>query len=74
MGFISVRRGASGGPIVSKIDWETARESFADFLHFQDISFGDLSEIRLLLEPYRARRAAENFTPEIQPSGSSWIS
>jgi GntR family transcriptional repressor for pyruvate dehydrogenase complex len=65
MGFISVRRGASGGPIVSKIDWETARESFADFLHFQEISLGDLSEIRLLLEPYLARKAAENFTSEM---------
>lgn len=64
MGFITIRRGAGGGPIVCKIEWETARESFADFLHFQDVSLQELSEIRLLLEPYIARRAAENFTPE----------
>lgn len=63
MGFITVKRGAEGGPVVSGIEWETARESFADFVFFQDISFRELSEIRLLLEPYMARRAAENFTP-----------
>lgn len=65
MGFITVRRGAGGGPIVSKINWETARESFADFIHFQDVSIRELSEIRLLLEPFMARRAAENFTPDM---------
>lgn len=64
MGFITVRRGAGGGPVVSRIDWETARESFADFLHFQDVSIRELSEIRRLLEPHMARRAAENFSPE----------
>lgn len=64
MGFITIRRGAGGGPIVCKIEWETARESFADFLHFQDVSLQELSEIRFLLEPYIARRAAETFTAE----------
>ena len=64
MGFISIRRGAGGGPVVSKIDWETARQSFASFIHFQDISLTELSEIRFLLEPYIARLAAENFNDE----------
>ena len=65
MGFITVKRGAGGGPVVSKIDWETARESFANFMYFQDISFQELSEVRLLLEPHMARRAAESFSPEM---------
>ena len=64
MGLITIKRGAGGGPFVSKIDWETARESFADFIHFQKVSIRELSEIRLLVEPYIARRAAENFSPE----------
>ncbi len=64
MGFIVVRRGASGGPIVSRIEWDTAREFFANFVHFQNISVEELSEVRLLLEPHLARNAAENFTPE----------
>jgi GntR family transcriptional repressor for pyruvate dehydrogenase complex len=63
MGFITVKRGAMGGPIVSRIEWATAREYFANFLQFQNVSIRELSEIRLLLEPYMARRAAGNFTP-----------
>lgn len=65
MGFITMKRGAGGGPVVSKIDWDTARESFANFMYFQDISLGELSEVRLLLEPHMARKAAENFSPEM---------
>lgn len=64
MGFITIRRGAGGGPVVCRIDWETARESFANFIHFQNISIQELFEMRLLLEPYLARKAAESFTPE----------
>ncbi len=64
MGLIVIRRGAGGGPVVSRVDWETARDSFADFLHFQDFSLGHLSEVRRIIEPYIARRAAEIFTPE----------
>ena len=51
--------------MVSRIEWETAREYFANFIFFQNISIRELSEIRLLLEPHVARRAAENFTPEM---------
>lgn len=65
MGLITLRRGAGGGPVVSEIQWETARESFADFIHFRQVSLADLSEVRLLLEPHIARKAAESFTPEM---------
>lgn len=61
MGLINVKRGAGGGPEVSSIDWKTAREGFAGFLHFQDISIEELSEVRKLIEPYIARKAAELF-------------
>lgn len=61
MGLINVKRGAGGGPEVSSIDWKTAREGFAGFLHFQDISIDELSEVRKLIEPYIARKAAEVF-------------
>ena len=61
MGLVTIRRGAGGGPVVSSIDWEIARESFENFLFFQDISLRELSEVRSLLEPYIARKAAESF-------------
>ena len=64
MGFISIRRGAGGGPVVSEVDMETTRESVANFLHFQNVSIQDLSDVRKIIEPYLARRAAETFTPQ----------
>ncbi len=64
MGFISIKRGASGGPIVSEIDWNTARGFFTSFLHFQNYTQTDLAEIRTLLEPYITFKATEIMTEE----------
>jgi GntR family transcriptional repressor for pyruvate dehydrogenase complex len=64
MGLLQIRRGAGGGPVVRKTDWETARDSFTNFFHFQDVSFEDLAEMREILEPYVAGRAARMLTPE----------
>jgi GntR family transcriptional repressor for pyruvate dehydrogenase complex len=65
MGLLQIRRGAGGGPVVRETDWETARESFTNFFHFQDVSFEDLAEMREILEPYVAARAARMMTPEM---------
>ncbi|MCG8532990.1 MAG: FadR family transcriptional regulator [Desulfovibrionales bacterium] len=62
MGFITIKRGAGGGPVVSEIGIDKTRESFANFLHFQNVSVKDLTELRVLIEPYLAKRAAESFT------------
>jgi len=64
LGFITIRRGAGGGPVVSEIDWTTARDYFSNFLHFQKFTLADLSEVRKLVEPYIARKAAEHITRE----------
>ena len=62
LGLITIRRGAGGGPVVSEIDWGTARDYFSSFLHFQKFTLADLSEVRKLVEPYIARKAAEQIT------------
>ncbi len=62
MGFIEIKRGAGGGPVVSEVDMSTTRDSIANFLHFQNVSVRSLSEVRKILEPYLARRAAEQFS------------
>lgn len=62
MGFIEIKRGAGGGPVVSEVDMQTTRDSIANFLHFQNVSVSSLSEVRKILEPYLARRAAERFS------------
>lgn len=61
MGLICMKRGASGGPEVRPIDWQTARDGFSGFLHFQEVSIRELSEVRKLIEPHIARKAAEFF-------------
>jgi GntR family transcriptional repressor for pyruvate dehydrogenase complex len=64
MGLITIKLGAGGGPVVSEIDFDTAREYFTSFLHFQKVSRVDLFEMRKLTEPYIARRVAESLNDE----------
>ena len=64
LGFITIKRGAGGGPVVSEIDWVKARSFFASFLYFQKFTLADISEVRKLIEPYIARKAAEVMTKE----------
>ena len=65
MGFITIRRGVHGGPVISEIDWKIARDYFSAFLHLQhNSSSAALSEVRSLIEPYIAHKAACDFTDE----------
>ena len=58
LGFLEIRKGASGGPFVTEVDMKKARECFTNFLHFKNLSLRHLSEVRLILEPYIAEKAA----------------
>lgn len=70
MGFLSIRKGASGGAVVVEVDMQTTRDSIANFLHFKNVSVRELSEARKILEPYLARLAAERLGPaEIRKLG-----
>ena len=64
MGFIEVRKGAGGGPVVKQVTMNVAREAISHFLHFQDVSIGDLSEVRKLVEPYLASQMADKLSDE----------
>jgi len=64
LGFLEIRKGATGGAFVTKVDVEKARDLFLNFLHFQDLSLKDLSEVRLILEPYVAEKSATVITHE----------
>ena len=57
LGFLEIRKGVSGGAFVTEVDMTTARNSFTNFLLFKNLSLKDLSEVRLLLEPYIAEKA-----------------
>ena len=64
MGFLSIRKGYGGGAVVLEVDMNTTRDSIANFLHFQNVSVRNLSEVRKLVEPYLARLAAERLNQD----------
>ena len=58
LGFIQIRKGVSGGAFVTEIHPQKARELFANFLHFKNLSLAHLSEVRSILETHTAAAAA----------------
>jgi GntR family transcriptional regulator, transcriptional repressor for pyruvate dehydrogenase complex len=64
LGFLEIRKGASGGGFVTEVDMKKARDSFTNFLLFKNLSLSNLSEVRLILEPYVAEKAALVITEE----------
>jgi GntR family transcriptional repressor for pyruvate dehydrogenase complex len=58
LGFIEIRKGVTGGSFITEVGLKKARDHFTNFLHFKNFSLSDLSEIRLLIEPYIAKKAA----------------
>ncbi|MFP4429113.1 MAG: FadR/GntR family transcriptional regulator [Desulfovermiculus sp.] len=64
MGFIEIRKGAGGGPVVKEVDMGIARDAITHFLHFQDVSIKELSEVRKIIEPYLALQAAKKLCAE----------
>jgi GntR family transcriptional repressor for pyruvate dehydrogenase complex len=64
LGFLEIRKGVSGGAFVTEIDMKKARDSFTNFLLFKNLSLSSLSEVRLILEPYVAEKAALAITEE----------
>ncbi len=63
MGFVEIRQGAGGGPVVSEIDMDNTRDMIASFLYFKKVSVRDLCEVRKVFEPYLAQIATERFSP-----------
>jgi GntR family transcriptional repressor for pyruvate dehydrogenase complex len=64
LGFLEMRKGVSGGAFVTEVDMTKAKDSFTNFLLFKNLSLKDLSEVRLLLEPYIAEKATLSITQE----------
>jgi GntR family transcriptional repressor for pyruvate dehydrogenase complex len=62
LGFLEIRKGASGGAFVTEVDTKAARDSLLSFLRFTDLSLTDLSEARLLLETHCAEQAASRIS------------
>ena len=64
LGFLDIRKGVSGGAFVTEVDMKKARDSFTNFLLFKNLSLSNLSEVRLILEPFVAEKGATFITEE----------
>lgn len=61
-GLIDVRKGVGGGAFVVEVDIQVTKENLANFLYFKNLSIENLSELRILIEPHAARKAAQGIT------------
>jgi GntR family transcriptional repressor for pyruvate dehydrogenase complex len=64
MGLIDVRKGIGGGAHIVEVDIEVTKQSLANFLYFKDLTIEDLSELRKLIEPHAAGKAAEHISKD----------
>jgi GntR family transcriptional repressor for pyruvate dehydrogenase complex len=63
LGFVEIRKGVSGGAVVTEVHPQKARELFANFLHFKNLSLAHLGEVRSVLETHTAAAAARSMSP-----------
>jgi len=64
MGLIDVRKGIGGGAHIVEVDMQVTKQSLANFLYFKNLTIENLSELRKLLEPHAAAKAAQHMSPE----------
>ncbi|MBI3091343.1 MAG: FadR family transcriptional regulator [Candidatus Tectomicrobia bacterium] len=64
LGLISIRQGAAGGCFINHPDHRVVGDSLARAIRLGIVSLDDHTEVRVALEPYVARLAAERATAE----------
>lgn len=62
LGVLEVRQGVSGGPYITEIGVERAKENLASFFQFKNLTIQNLVEVRLMLEPAIAAKVAGRIT------------
>jgi GntR family transcriptional repressor for pyruvate dehydrogenase complex len=63
-GFIVTRQGATGGAYITDLSFQQLVNAFLDLFVAERISIPELHEVRLLVEPEVAKRAAKRVTKE----------
>ncbi len=62
MGLIEARKGTGGGIFAAEVDMKTTVLSLTNFLHFKNVSVGDITMLRYFLEPHLAEIALSRMT------------
>ena len=65
-GLVRIKPGPDGGPVVADITSKDIAQTLAFFFRASKVTFKEVMEARLILEPVMARQAAERRNPEIQ--------
>ncbi|MEV0057645.1 FadR/GntR family transcriptional regulator [Saccharopolyspora shandongensis] len=63
-GLIILKKGATGGAFITKLDHSVAARSLSDALQATNVSLSDVTEVRLWLEPIVINAACERMTAE----------
>jgi GntR family transcriptional repressor for pyruvate dehydrogenase complex len=58
MGLITMRKGAGGGAFIAAVEQRVVVRALTNYLYFQQLTLDHLAEIRRVLEPLAARKAA----------------
>ncbi len=58
LGFLVIKRGPGGGPVLCHVDAEQFTETATFYYHLAGAKYQELAEARLMLEPFTARLAA----------------
>jgi GntR family transcriptional regulator, transcriptional repressor for pyruvate dehydrogenase complex len=62
MGLVEVRKGIGGGAFIVEVDASVASRNLANYLYFKNLTIENLSEMRRIMEPYAASRAARHIS------------
>ena len=62
-GLITIRQGQNGGPFVVELRPQELSRTLSFFFHMTGATYGELIELRLIVEPALARLAAERRNP-----------
>jgi len=62
MGLIEARKGTGGGIFAAEVNMNTTVHSLTNFLHFKNVSVGDITMLRYFLEPHLAEIALSRMT------------
>ena len=62
--LLEIRQGMSGGAFIKEVDLTTVKDSFVNYLFFQNPGLSEYTQVRMCIEPQVARICAEEATQE----------
>jgi len=64
MGLIILKKGKDGGAFIVEVEKRVISRNLANYLYFKNLTIENLSELRRIMEPYAAGRAADQISSD----------